>query len=269
MLWAALAAGCGDADREQPAPRTTAASEHGHVRIYVADMEDWGEIAALTLSRDDYLELYVHLQAPDGQPIAGRELRVTSQIGNEIPYPRPVTGPDGRALTAVRATEVGPDTLQFTGGLLAGTIALVVNEGTDAAGHETFAVPKNRSLPQLPGVVSWSTLGKVESREAGGIPRPTFSPEVKSLHGTRVKLVGFMLPLESAEKQNHFLLSANPPTCFFCMPGGPESIVEVRSTEAVAVSFDPLLLDGTLELLEQDDMGLFYRLSAARAEKGL
>jgi uncharacterized protein len=42
-----------------------------------------------------------------------------------------------------------------------------------------------------------------------------------------VKIQGFMMPLEMREQQSLFVLSAVPPTCSFCMPGGPEAVVEV------------------------------------------
>ena len=38
-----------------------------------------------------------------------------------------------------------------------------------------------------------------------------------------------MMPLEPGERQKHFLLTSVPLTCSFCVPGGPESMVEVKT----------------------------------------
>ena len=72
-----------------------------------------------------------------------------------------------------------------------------------------------------------------------------------------------MLPLENAERQRHFLLTANPPSCFFCLPGGPETVVEVMAREPVAFGLDAVVMDGRLQLLEDDDSGLLYRMTEA------
>jgi hypothetical protein len=45
------------------------------------------------------------------------------------------------------------------------------------------------------------------------------SDEIRALNNKTVKVLGFMMPLEPGDKQRHFLLSAVPTTCAFCLPG--------------------------------------------------
>ncbi|MDW8469444.1 MAG: hypothetical protein RML56_11185 [Burkholderiales bacterium] len=72
-----------------------------------------------------------------------------------------------------------------------------------------------------------------------------------------------MVPLQMGDKQSHFVLTAMPQTCAFCMPGGPESMVEVRARRPVPYGFEPIVLSGRFEVLKDDPTGVFYRLSDA------
>jgi hypothetical protein len=78
-----------------------------------------------------------------------------------------------------------------------------------------------------------------------------------------VRVQGFMLPLEPGEKQKHFLLSAVPTTCSFCIPAGPEGLIEVRSKTPVPYSLEPVVVEGKLAVLEKDPYGLYYRVTDA------
>jgi hypothetical protein len=113
--------------------------------------------------------------------------------------------------------------------------------------------------------VAWETLGQVKLVKADGQFVPEFEAAVQQLEGQQVRLKGFMLPLDQASKQQHFILSANPvANCFFCMPGGPESLVEIKADKAVEFSYDPIEISGTLELLQDDPMGMYYRITSAK-----
>jgi hypothetical protein len=92
---------------------------------------------------------------------------------------------------------------------------------------------------------------------------PQFADSVLKLNATEVKLQGFMMPLEMGDKQKHFVLSAMPVTCAFCLPGGPEALVEVRAKTAVKYTFEPVILTGKLAVLKDDPNGLYYRLTDA------
>lgn len=115
----------------------------------------------------------------------------------------------------------------------------------------------------------WSTLSEVElievqeEGETRSIPR--FPDSLRELDGKRVYMSGYMIPLGFAEEQDNFLLSAWPGDgCYFHMPGGPESIVEIRAAEMFDFSYDTIAMTGTLELVEDDPFGLIFRMTDAR-----
>ncbi|WP_460507373.1 DUF3299 domain-containing protein [Hydrogenophaga soli] len=116
-------------------------------------------------------------------------------------------------------------------------------------------------LPVRDDVVPWSTLTQVSLKKVGKRLLPDFPANVRALHGTTVRVQGFMTPLAPGEKQSHFLLSSVPLTCAFCTPGGPESMVEVKTRRAVRYSMEGVVVEGRLQVLEDDPQGLFYRLT--------
>ncbi len=114
--------------------------------------------------------------------------------------------------------------------------------------------------------VSWDVLAQVKLTKADNKFVPKFEAPVAQLQGQEIQIKGFMMPLEQATKQQHFILSANPvQNCFYCLPGGPESLVEVRTERPIEFSYDPITIAGRLELLSDDPMGMYYRLADARA----
>ncbi len=115
-------------------------------------------------------------------------------------------------------------------------------------------------LPERAGVVSWQTLAKVEPVSDKGRITPRFDAAVLALDRTDVRVQGFMIPLGLGERQQHFLVSAVPPHCPFCMPAGPEAMIEVKAKSAVAYSIEPVVLSGKLVLVKHDPQGLLYRL---------
>ncbi len=120
-----------------------------------------------------------------------------------------------------------------------------------------------KPLPERKDVVSWKTLSQVELVKQKDRYVPQFAKEISALDQKELKVQGFMMPLEVGDKQSHFVLSAMPQTCAFCLPGGPESMVEVKSKTPVKYTFEPVVLTGTLQILKDDPRGVFYQLSDA------
>lgn len=120
-----------------------------------------------------------------------------------------------------------------------------------------------QQLPELQGVVSWNTLAKVKQVKAKDRILPEFSKEIAALNNQEVKLQGFMMPLEPGEKQKHFLISLVPQSCSFCLPAGPEGVVEVKSKTAIKYTFEPVIVSGKMNVLKDDPMGMYYRLTDA------
>ena len=70
-----------------------------------------------------------------------------------------------------------------------------------------------------------------------------------------------MMPLEPGDKQHHFLLSSVPTSCNFCVPAGPEGLIEVRTKQAVRYSLEPVVVEGILAVLSDDPYGMYYRVT--------
>ena len=120
------------------------------------------------------------------------------------------------------------------------------------------------------GAVRWDALANMDIRVETPAPLQTifhreFSPEIKALEGKIVRLKGFMYPLSPGETHSGFLLSALPPSCPFCLPGNATTLIDIVADEPVRYVLDPVMLEGRLNLLEDDITGLFYRLTEARS----
>lgn len=125
-------------------------------------------------------------------------------------------------------------------------------------------VPSGKPLAERAGYVSWNLLAQIEAVPQGNTFVPRFDKAIRQLDGKIVRLQGFMLPLGMGEKQQHFVLTATPPTCAFCLPGGPDSVIEVKASTPIKFGYEAIALSGRLELLKNDPMGLYYRLGEAR-----
>ncbi len=124
----------------------------------------------------------------------------------------------------------------------------------------------NSPFPNLTArndVVPWSVLTAIKLKRENNKIAPVFNVEQMALRQKTVRVQGFMMPLDPGEKQTHFLISSVPLSCNFCLPGGPESMVEVKTKTAVRYSMEPLVVEGRFSVLEDDPYGLYYRLSDA------
>lgn len=121
-----------------------------------------------------------------------------------------------------------------------------------------------------PGGVGWALLESTRETTRKGADgyirsRPIFPAGVQALNGRRIKVAGFMMPLENASRQRHFVLLAYPPGCPFHLHAGPNQFIEVKADTAFPVEIErAIVVEGVLELTGQDESGIFYRLKAAR-----
>jgi hypothetical protein len=120
-----------------------------------------------------------------------------------------------------------------------------------------------KPLAERKDVVSWKVFAQVELVKTKDRYVPQFSPAVAALDQKVVKVQGFMMPLQMGDKQTHFVLSAVPVTCSFCLPGGPEALVEVKAKRPFTYTFEPITLSGKLSVLKEDPTGVFYRITDA------
>lgn len=122
-------------------------------------------------------------------------------------------------------------------------------------------------LPKRSDVVPWSVLTDVRTKTEKNKVLPVFGKPQLALDGKTQRIQGFMMPLQPGEKQSHFLLTSVPMTCAFCTPGGPESMVEVKTKTPVAYSLEPVTVEGKFAVLADDAYGLYYRVTDAVAVK--
>ncbi len=127
--------------------------------------------------------------------------------------------------------------------------------------HNTFY-----QVPE--GAVSWDVLGNMDIEAEVLAPLRTvfhvaYSDEIEALDQQQVKIMGFIFPLEGGESHDHFLLSAWPPGCPFCLPAGPSQMVEIFCEEPVEFGDGAIMMAGTFEVLHDDPFGMFYRMQDA------
>ena len=118
-------------------------------------------------------------------------------------------------------------------------------------------------LPKRDDVVAWSLLTDITTKLEKKRIVPVYPAPVAGLNQKKVRLQGFMMPLEPGESQRHFLLASVPMTCSFCTPGGPESMVEVRTAKPVKYKLEAVVVEGTFHVLQNDPYGLYYRMTSA------
>jgi hypothetical protein len=122
-------------------------------------------------------------------------------------------------------------------------------------------------LPPRADVVPWPVLTSVKTKTEKNRILPVFDAAQLQLNQKPQRIQGFMMPLEPGEKQSHFLLSSVPLSCGFCTPGGPESMVEVKTKTPVKATMEPVVVEGRFLVLADDPYGLYYRMTDAVSVK--
>jgi hypothetical protein len=117
---------------------------------------------------------------------------------------------------------------------------------------------------------AWNTLAQVtirqEKHKTGGymVDVPSFSTALLLLNGKPITLKGYMIPLQELRQQYQFVFSRYPfALCYFCGAAGIETVVEVRSRQAIKFTEDNITLKGILKLNPQDTAHLLYILEDA------
>lgn len=120
------------------------------------------------------------------------------------------------------------------------------------------------------GGVSWKVLeatGEKTRKDSDGyiLSKPLFTPQVKALAGKRIKVAGWMMPLDNSRTQKRFVLLAYPPGCPFHFHAMPNQFVEVHASTPFPTNESKVfVVSGVLELTGQDESGIFYRLKGAK-----
>lgn len=124
--------------------------------------------------------------------------------------------------------------------------------------------PDNASLPQSDDPL-WETLASstVDVDGQTGRYKIHFPENVQLLNGKKLKISGFMLPLEATETFSHVLLSRQAPTCFFCLPGNPNEIIEVYTEKPIRWSDHLVTVEGTMNITKDEESGMVYVMKNA------
>lgn len=116
----------------------------------------------------------------------------------------------------------------------------------------------------------WKTLSKItykkEYDEFLGfkIDKPVFADDIKDIEGSEVIVKGYIIPVEGYKSHNEFIFSAYPYNmCFFCGGAGPETVMEVESSEPIEYTAEQVVLKGKLQLNAEDINRLMYLLTDA------
>lgn len=121
------------------------------------------------------------------------------------------------------------------------------------------------AMTERDDVVPWSVLTSVKLKSERNHILPVFNMGQLALNQKTQRVQGYMMPLDPGEKQRHFLLASVPLTCPFCTPGGPESMIEVKTKTPVKYSMEPMVIEGRFLVLNDDSMGLYYRMTDANS----
>jgi hypothetical protein len=147
--------------------------------------------------------------------------------------------------------------------MLPGSIDLPGGAGAGVHGANSPFAP----LVDRADVVAWSVLTDVKTKVVKKRILPAFNASQLALNQKVQRIQGFMLPLEPGERHRRFLLSRVPLSCGFCLPGGPESMIEVRTKIPVKYSLEAVVVEGQFLALNDDEYGLYYRLTDASMVK--
>ncbi len=113
--------------------------------------------------------------------------------------------------------------------------------------------------------ISWKQLAKAKPG-----PKPQFDKELLGYEGRSVTITGYMFPLAGIAAQSHFLLSAYPPGCPYCLPAGPTELIDIEATSDIPFSYGPLTITGIFHPLQKPEEtadGFLYRLTTAKILK--
>lgn len=120
------------------------------------------------------------------------------------------------------------------------------------------------TVPPVDGALDWDLLAQAgETRfQDGALSR--FPAALRGLNGQDVRITGYMMPFRDGNQHREFLLGALQFHCPTCMTADLARLVAVRADKPVTFAQRPLMIRGTLRLLEDEASPLYYRLDSAQ-----
>jgi uncharacterized protein len=174
-----------------------------------------------------------------------------------------LSSPLAGAKPAAKAAPAATQSPATTDGGSAGAPSVPAGQGAGVHSPDSPFAP----LVERADVVPWAVLTSIKTKTEKNKITPVYSMDQMALNQKSQRIQGFMMPLEPGEKQRHFLLTSVPMSCGFCVPGGPESMVEVRTKTPIKYTLDPVVVEGKFAVLSDDPYGLYYRITEAASVK--
>lgn len=188
-------------------------------------------------------------------PVPDQPLKIQSSSNSALIGADRSTDANGSLQFAVRPVQQGEDRISVAWGGVQQEILL--NVLSDEA-------LQWQGMDAAEGVIPWETLLGSRVTYLEDAIRIDFSEDVRALDDQEISVIGFIMPLESTDRQQHFLLVSTPPSCFFHLPGGPVGAIEVFAEEGLEFGWGPVRLKGRFKLYAPQEYGAVYRLHEAR-----
>jgi len=129
-------------------------------------------------------------------------------------------------------------------------------------GASSFVHAQNNNFWQILAEVGFQTHKDVDGNI---VETPVFSKTLKSYNGKKIKLKGFVIPVNEVGDQDKFMLSSLPfNICYFCGAAGPETVIEVESQDGLRFNSKAIWVEGYLYLNDTDPDHHMYMLRSAQ-----
>jgi hypothetical protein len=114
----------------------------------------------------------------------------------------------------------------------------------------------------IPGQLLNMTIKELGNFEFDPTADTGVPPDVKALNGTKVRLRGFMIPLNQAETITDFALVPSLVGCCFGQPPGVQHTITCKTAkgQAVGYSVDEIYVEGIIKINVQRDQGYTFSI---------
>lgn len=156
----------------------------------------------------------------------------------------------------------------IAGVLAAALLSTAVPAGAvQPTGQPPEELIRQQALPQVNDPL-WAKFVKCKLSydEKTGVYSIRMTREVKALDGKTITMRGFVLPMDGSDRTQHFLLTRNTPVCMYCPPGGPNEVVEVRSSRPIAWTDKIVSVTGKLNLVNDEERAIFFKVENAEVK---
>lgn len=146
-----------------------------------------------------------------------------------------------------------------------------LSQGSDSMRNLAFIGLLFTTGIQAQEINVWQVLAEVgyetrPSAETGfEIESPRFSKRLWSYNGKKVRVKGYLIPLAELGGRNEYMLSSLPfNQCYFCGGAGPETVVELQTSQPIKFVTRQITVEGVLFLNDFDPDHHMYMIKDAK-----